>query len=327
MIEHRQHSISIIDPFFRRLTDHFGVDLKAILTDLDLPADFFTLGLYHAGSTAIDEICVALEKKCPEENFLEIVLGLFPNIDQNVVFMASKFSENARMAAGYLAEFQMLISGVSIHMIEHYDSIEIVISTEMKSTARAKISFTRLLFFLSIARQATGKNIVPKAVTFAFDPQTEPSIITYLGVEPTWGRVNSLILHMTDAELPYTTVDAGLNQSILPELERRLAILQGRESVAIEVDRVIYNGFGVSMPTLTGVASDLGRGVRKLQRQLRDEGTCFSDILEAARHRRVKDLTAVGSMSKGEIAYDVGFRDTNSLYRSMAKWRIEGECP
>jgi len=113
----------------------------------------------------------------------------------------------------------------------------------------------------------------------------------------------------------------------LPELRRRIAALQGRESIAIDVERIIYDGFGTKLPTLDCVASHLGRGVRKLQRQLRDEGTCFSDILEAARRRRVEDLTAVGSMSKGEIAYDVGFRDTNSLYRSMAKWRIEGEWP
>ena len=146
MTEHRQHSISIIDPFFRRLTDHFGVNLEAILTDLDLPADLFTGVLYHAESTVIDEICVALGKKCPKKNFLKIILDLFPDIDQNAVFVALKFSENARMAAGYLAEFQMLISAAPIDIIEHENAIEIIIPTKTEKATRAKISFTRLLF-------------------------------------------------------------------------------------------------------------------------------------------------------------------------------------
>ena len=86
LTEHRQHSISIIDLFFRRLTDHFGVDLKAILTDLDLPADLFTGGLYHAENTVIDEICVALGKKCPKKNFLKIIQLLNSNAHHQCLY-------------------------------------------------------------------------------------------------------------------------------------------------------------------------------------------------------------------------------------------------
>ena len=61
-----------------------------------------------------------------------------------------------------------------------------------------------------------------------------------------------------------------------------------------------------------------------LQRRLNAAGTKFSQVVDEERRDLVQTLLARGRVAKAEIAFRVGYRDINSLYRALSRWRASG---
>jgi AraC-like DNA-binding protein len=56
---------------------------------------------------------------------------------------------------------------------------------------------------------------------------------------------------------------------------------------------------------------------RTLQRRLEDEGENFRALVNATRERLARHYLGNTKMSGGEIAFLLGFKDPNSLYRAF----------
>ena len=297
--------ILMSNDYFERIADHLGLDWD----DMRRRHHIKTCSTFGVNSRIsmdkLDGIWNEFPTRLPTRNCLLEIMNLFPIADHNFVFIFLKFARNAGEAAEHLATFHRLISRFPISFNRSADKLTISVHPA-SDTFSSKVVFTRLLFFPDIIRTATEKNILPVAVGVDFDPQDETALTTFFGVEPEWNGTRSLVLSAADAVLPFMSADAKMNQSIYPELERRVAILQGGRGAVFDVTRRITDGFGGPKPTLTGIAADMGMSVCKLQRALGVEGASYSSVLDGARQRRVTELLAAGEMSKGQIAYDVG---------------------
>jgi AraC-like DNA-binding protein len=93
--------------------------------------------------------------------------------------------------------------------------------------------------------------------------------------------------------------DSGVTARIRAQLERKL---QGDE------------------PTLAAVAKELCMSTRTLQRRLSAEGQTFRRVLDEKRSELAQRSLAAGKRNVPELAYLLGFEDSNSFYRSFRRW-------
>jgi len=117
----------------------------------------------------------------------------------------------------------------------------------------------------------------------------------------------------------------ALNAALNGWLGHCAATVAARKSLA----RIIMGLLGTRVPLATAdemsVAGVLGLGCRTLQRQLRDEGTSFRQVLNATRAQHAVLSLLHGHASLSDLAAEVGFNEQSSLCRAFHRWT--GDAP
>jgi AraC-like DNA-binding protein len=98
-----------------------------------------------------------------------------------------------------------------------------------------------------------------------------------------------------------------------------LARLQ-RDDLTSRVQQAILDHLPSGAPRDDQVAQALFLSTRTLQRRLRDEGTTFSDTLEAVRRELAEAYLRDQSLTLTEISYLLGFGNTSSFSRAYRRW-------
>ena len=73
------------------------------------------------------------------------------------------------------------------------------------------------------------------------------------------------------------------------------------------------------------MARELGLSDRTLQRRVDDDGTTFRKLLLEARQELAREYLNRPDIGVAEVAYLLGFEDSNSFYRAFRRW--EGTTP
>src|SRR5439155_21400483 len=73
------------------------------------------------------------------------------------------------------------------------------------------------------------------------------------------------------------------------------------------------------VPTMDVIAADLHMAPRTLRRALRNEGTSFRELDEAARRHRAADLLATG-MPVEQIATRIGYSSSSAFVHAFKRW-------
>lgn len=189
----------------------------------------------------------------------------------------------------------------------------------------ASISFVNLLLLMQIARMAAQVEINPSDVTLAFAPQNDPDLADFLpDVEVKLGSVNAMTFPLAVAKMPFLTEDRQMINGLFPQFERRLAMINGHRDLVEELRSAIREDLSSGDVRIGKMANLLGVGTRTLQRRLNAAGTKFSQVVDEERRDLVQTLLARGRVAKAEIAFRVGYRDINSLYRALSRWRASG---
>lgn len=74
------------------------------------------------------------------------------------------------------------------------------------------------------------------------------------------------------------------------------------------------------IPQSTQSRADWPSAPRTLQRQLKAEGTSFQAVLAYTRESLARHYLRAGDVRTSEIAYLLGYEDTNSFYRAFKTW-------
>jgi AraC-like DNA-binding protein len=72
--------------------------------------------------------------------------------------------------------------------------------------------------------------------------------------------------------------------------------------------------------SMDAVAAALHMSARTLQRRLEEEGTRFSEVLDAARERLARRLLGDHALSLAEVGYRLGFADLATFSRAFKRW-------
>jgi AraC-like DNA-binding protein len=130
---------------------------------------------------------------------------------------------------------------------------------------------------------------------------------------------SSIGFAQADAQRPLISADARAAQWL--EFGAKAALEQMDDSsvtqrVRAQMERMLQG----DEPTLAAVAAELCVSERTLQRRLSAEGQTFRRVLDEMRRDVAQRSLAAGKRNVIELAYLLGFEDSNSFYRSFRRW-------
>lgn len=103
------------------------------------------------------------------------------------------------------------------------------------------------------------------------------------------------------------------------QCRRELARVGLADDLVAQV-RAVLHSRGDGYPTLAEAADLLHTSTRTLKRRLRDHGTSFHELLDAARQAEAIRLLATTTTSVEQVAHHLGYADARSFRRAFQTW-------
>jgi AraC-like DNA-binding protein len=134
-------------------------------------------------------------------------------------------------------------------------------------------------------------------------------------------RTTGFALASADADRELPGADPMLLATATDLADAALARVPRRGAFAALVATHIEAALGGgSTPSADDVSAALRMSTRTLQRRLDEEGTKFSEVVDAARERRARVLLDDLAVPLGEVAYRSGFADLATFSRAFKRW-------
>jgi AraC-like DNA-binding protein len=176
-----------------------------------------------------------------------------------------------------------------------------------------------LAFPVEAARRATRfAGFAPRRVELAA-PDAECGHEGYFGCPVRLGApANALVFDVADLARPFLTHNPPMLRALDPYL-RAHTPASSSPPLAL-VRSAIAGRLRGQRPTVQSVGRELTMSGRSLQRLLREHGTSFRELLDDVRTEHARGYLAGTAFNDSEVAFLLGFQDTNSFYRAFRSW-------
>ncbi len=177
------------------------------------------------------------------------------------------------------------------------------------------------LTLLNFARWMTGRPLTFERLELSHAaPKNQRPYQAAFGCPVLFGvRENSMIFSAADLTAPLPTANPLLIEmldNLAGEKLRQLDDAGVRQQVVALIRRQLPDG----EPGRNTVAQALHISERTLQRQLREEGTSFAQLLEVTRRELAEQYLAQAHLSLGEVTYLLGFAEPSIFTRACKRW-------
>lgn len=136
--------------------------------------------------------------------------------------------------------------------------------------------------------------------------------------------VAAVVMPLAAVDMELSTSDPEALKSATLLCEKTLQERQGGHSLQSRVRELLLNNQG-DFPSLEIAARLLGLTSRTLHRRLVDEGTSYSELLDAVRHQLALEFLRSQRVGLKEIAFRLGYCDMANFRRAFKRW--EGCAP
>lgn len=178
-------------------------------------------------------------------------------------------------------------------------------------------------YYLRRAREATGRPVTPKLVTFAAAaPDRHADLVTAFGTDRIEfdAEADSITFDAADATAPLIRNDPTLAALLRSHAD---LVLSSSKAIAGPLDSfraTLTEALAEADLTLDTVAHRLLLGRRTLQRQLAEHGTTWRQEVDLARYEQAKSLLSQGNLTTAAIATRLGFTDDRALRKAFQRW-------
>jgi AraC-like DNA-binding protein len=218
--------------------------------------------------------------------------------------------------------YNRLIWGDAFEVVEQSDRVTVVLAAddEVRPYGPARIDL-ELASLLAFGRRFTGVAIAPLALALRQKACVYVErYVEMFGVVPRFDADrNALSFARGDAERPLISANTQVHQGLVEVAETALMQMT-RTSIVAKVREELGKTMHGEEPTLREIARRLCVGERTLQRRLSTEGTSFSQLLDECRREVAQHRLKRGHSNVPELAFLLGFADTNSFYRAFRRW-------
>ena len=191
------------------------------------------------------------------------------------------------------------------------------------------LSEALLCTYYALFSKLTQGEIRPEKVSFTHTGPDRPEDVKAYGRAfdaPVFFRQdrNELILNTRDLGIRIDLADASLYQVLETHAAGILSTMPPGNRLSTKVFQLIIDGiFSGNVPDMGAVAGQLALGKRSLQEKLKNEGSSFRRLLQAARKQVALDFLSRQAVSVCELAFMLGYSDqsafTHAFKRSTGK--------
>ena len=303
------------------LLQDMGLNAEHILALAQLPGDLFSrkdatvsveqyFGLWQAIETVAgrDEMPLLLGQSISVEAFSPPIF-------------AGLCSPNLQVALQRLSTFKKLIGPMKL-MVDiqpGHTSLSMECLSATVPIPRS-LALTELVFFTQLGRIGTRHRIEPLEIVTPVFPDDSAPYEAFFGRPIKQGTVTCVRFSTEDAVRPFLTASEAMWSCLEPDLRKRLSDLDTDASMSQRVRAALLEGLPAGQFSIQAVANNLAISKRTLQRQLSEESSSFSGILNATREELARHYLRSQPISNGEIAFLLGFEEVNSFLRAFKDW-------
>lgn len=239
---------------------------------------------------------------------------------------ASLCSSNLNTALQRLAQFKKLIGplNLEVKLNERQTCVTLHCYGNDEPIPRS-VGVAELVFLTQLARLGTRKRIMPLRVELVQLPDKKEPYQEYFGAPLSHGTTNSIAFSAQDARQPFLTEDAAMWEFFEAGLKKKLSELDAEASMAQRVRSALLEMLPAGQSSIEEATNRLAMSKRSIQRRLNDESSSYQAVLNATRRELADYYLARSSISLIEIAYLLGFQDSNSFIRAFRGWT--GQTP
>ncbi|MFF0341686.1 AraC family transcriptional regulator ligand-binding domain-containing protein [Kribbella sp. NPDC004875] len=311
-----------LEPSFRALLLDLGISPVRVLRRAALPADLFIRRPIELSIPEYYRFWNALDAEGGTEGDRDLAVDIGRAISVELFsppIFAALCSPNLTAAVQRLAAYKPLIGPVRLDA-DSTDALTITYRWPSGATPPALLATTELIFWVALVRIATREQVRPVRVTMPAPAINRTEVESYLGARLRRGPGFSIVFTAADAGRPFLTENDQMWRVFAPELRRRLADLEASSTLADRVRAALSETLPAGNASISAVTRQLAISARTLQRQLSQEGTSYQAILAGTREDLARHYLTNGDLRTSEVAFLLGYDDTNSFYRAFKTW-------
>jgi AraC-like DNA-binding protein len=304
------------------VTKRFGVSEEAILSPFGLTRAALLDTHEHLPLTLVNDVLIhALA--VTKEPALPFHIGMQMKISTHgFIGFAAMTADNVRQALELVERFSELrLLGANIRLIEDGDNAKLVVDTDLTlQPLRDAVLAALMVGFGQMAQVVTGETLYGVAYIEISEEPRYRDIMYRLPAQIHFNQAQNVIcFEASYLNLPLLMSDTASMQLAVKQCEQELAAI-GHFSPFIREVRSLVHGSNVGFRSLEAVAEMLNQSERTLKRQLAQEGTTFSDILEDMRRQEAIRLLLNTTESLDRIAEALGYSDVANFNRAFKRW-------
>lgn len=175
---------------------------------------------------------------------------------------------------------------------------------------------------LSAARALSGRQLVPRAVSFTHRALGDRRPLdAFFGVPVRYGaETTALELTPEQLALALPRGDPRLQSLLEPVAQEALSRARRDESLLERARRELGGALSGGPPTVAVVASKLAMSERTLRRRLVEEGVGFRELLEQTRLDLARQYVADPAVPLAEVSFVLGFSEPSAFHRAFKRW-------
>lgn len=313
-----------MDDAWCSLLESINIDPHAVLKKADLPPHYYglkrlqlTVEEYYRLWNSI--FCLYSQPDLP----LKIIKATTKDVLSPPIF-ASLCSPNFSVAITRLKQYKSLIGPVLVDAtFDNKQNTVITISGFPDDDPLPySIAIIDLLFTVHIIRMGTQTNVRPIAVEIAHEkPKEHLEVFTsFFGIKLKQGKTNRIVFSNASMQLPFKTVDNALWHAFETELKKGLRELEKSNSFSEKVYVCLIDTLASGDVSIKRIANMLAISPRTLQRRLTEESNSFQKIRQEVRTKLAIHYLSNSTYSNQEVAFLLGFDDSNSFFRAFKLW-------
>lgn len=309
---------------WRLICIDFGINVASLCARAQLPSSIFDSDDVWLNRAEFNRLWHALEAETGDP-LIGLRIGQWIASETYEPCMVAAYcAANLMQALDSLSDYNKVVSPFSWRTEVTPYSLEISIG-DARDTAEGPVNgqaevaiFASLVH--SLRRATRDASICPLRVQLSMPfPDLKP-LRAFFGVEPLIQGPASICIAAQDSTRPFLTHKPMFWRFLAPALRLGMQSAQQQEGTVEVVRQCLVELLPLGRTQIGDVATELGIGVRTLQRRLAVEDESFQSILRTTRERLTKQYLQDGDLSVEQISTLLGFESANSLYRAFQKW-------
>ena len=241
-----------------------------------------------------------------------------------LVGYAMYYSNDLHEAMRCLGRYQRIISEAVRYEVESGEDI-----TSIAYNAHPALLALRhpiegaFAALLNVAREVTGRNIVPRrlALPFAKDAAANEFRRAF-GIQPEFETAIAVMEFSNEhMRLPISAADPTLRHYLTELADTTLQSLHSQDhDFEQQVRETLLTMMPRGKPDLWRTAAAMGISARTLQRRLHEKGSSFSKVLDEFKRGLSADLLANRRVAVADVAFLLGYSEPSSFRRAFRRW-------